>query len=373
MTPNWTPDDEERLRRALREEASRMLPAADGWDRIRERTRRVPFWKHPVLLGVAAATATAVVAIGAVYGVLRGPSEDATVGPAGDPTTTTTTPDQAAATDETPDPDQDPGPTTDAPEQPSETIPPAPEAEPTAAVTVPVYYLADTPAGPRLAREWREVDSLGTPAETAVATMLTDPLDPDYRTPWDASTQLNSVEIRDGAIKVDLDTPAGGPTLPSDEAKLAVQQLVYTVTAAYASAGEDAPAAVRILVDGAVLDEWLGIDLSWILDRDPQIDVRKLVQLNDPTEGDTMDRRPVFTGEAAVFEATFDWIIEQDGQVVERGFAMTEEGQKFSPFSFSPEVDLEPGDYVITISETDPSGGEGRPVMTDTRAFSVAD
>jgi hypothetical protein len=55
--------------------------------------------------------------------------------------------------------------------------------------------------------------------------------------------------------------------------------------------------------------------------------------------------------------------------VVASGFTTTAEGQRFAPFAFT--VELEPGEYVVRISEDDPSGGEGRPVMTDDRTVTV--
>lgn len=202
--------------------------------------------------------------------------------------------------------------------------------------------------------------------------MLDEPLDPDYRTPWDPSTRVHSVGILDGAIKVDLGVPAREATLPRDDAELAVQQLVYTATAAMNQAGEDGSLPVRILVDGARVGELWGVDLSQVVRRERQMDVRQLVQINDPTERATMDSPAVFTGEAAVFEGQLDWEVRQDDKVVESDFTMTEEGQAFSRFEF--EVDLPPGDYTIMISATDPSGGEeGSGPMSDTRRFTVAD
>ncbi|NIS33006.1 MAG: hypothetical protein GWO04_24975, partial [Actinobacteria bacterium] len=76
-------------------------------------------------------------------------------------------------------------------------------------------------------------------------------------------------------------------------------------------------------------------------------------------------------GEAALFEATYQWRIERNGVVVDDGFGQTEVGQQFSPFSF--EVDLEPGDYEVIVTATDPSGGEGPGPMSDSRIFTVTE
>jgi hypothetical protein len=74
-------------------------------------------------------------------------------------------------------------------------------------------------------------------------------------------------------------------------------------------------------------------------------------------------------GEAAVFEATVLWEVLRDGAVVQKGFTSTAEGQRFAPFAFT--VTLEPGKYTVRISEDDPSDGEGRPVLTDDKSFTV--
>jgi hypothetical protein len=54
---------------------------------------------------------------------------------------------------------------------------------------------------------------------------------------------------------------------------------------------------------------------------------------------------------------------------VRSGVTSTAEGQRFAPYAFS--VELPPGDYEIRVAEDDPSGGAGRPVMTDTRRVIV--
>ena len=60
--------DEELLRQALHQEADGVLPSLDALSRIRRRTARPPMWRRPVVLGVAAASVTAVAVIaGSAY------------------------------------------------------------------------------------------------------------------------------------------------------------------------------------------------------------------------------------------------------------------------------------------------------------------
>lgn len=357
----WTPDEERRLRDALRSAADEIMPGPDGLAKIRRRTVRVPFWRRPLVLGVVGATAavTAAAVIGA--NLLTGPG-DTTVMPA---STSTATPEPSEATPPATDPGTPP-PTTPLPTSPEQTPPPAEVVT----VTVPVYYVVDTSAGLRLAREFRALESsTGATASAVGALFSVAPLDPDYRTLWAPTTQVRSVRAVDDALEVDLDIPAEPLSGP---AELAVQQLVFTATAAAASSGEfDAGLPVRILVDGEPAGARIGgLDLSEPVSRDDQLSVRLVVQINNPADGSTVDAPVRVDGEAAVFEATLVWEVRANGSVVESGTANAAECCRFASFSF--DVDLAPGTYEIEVSETDPSGGaEGRPPMSDTKTFTV--
>jgi hypothetical protein len=230
---------------------------------------------------------------------------------------------------------------------------------------LPVYFVGETAAGPRLYREYHRVDT-ADPASDAVREMFAGAIDPDYRTPWPDGTGLRSpVEAAGGVITVDLTGPATGAQVGSAGAELTVQQLVYTVQGALQSTDP-----VRILVDGAPVDELFGaVSTAEPVRRADPYATRSLVQIDAPADGATVGRSVEVTGEAAVFEATLPWEVLRDGEVVGSGFTSTAEGQVFAPFAFT--VELAPGDYVVRISEDDPSGGEGRPVLTDDKAITV--
>lgn len=374
MTEHWTPDDEERLRRALAQEAAKVYPSPGGLERILSRTRRPAWttaWRNPAVLGVAAAAASAVAAIG-VGMALLGDSGDNVAVPGGEPTTSSA-PITSEPVSPTPEPTEEATeePITASPftEQPS---PPPVTQEPETGFTgaVPVYFVSDTRAGHRLAREWIAVDSTLSAIEAAVTRMISEPPVPGYDTLWNSATKVRSIDVRDGAIKVDLSLP--GTPVVGDEGDLAIQQLVYTATAAASLVDRDyGVLPVRILVDGERVDKLAGIDVSQVLRRDPPLEVRQLVQLNSPSEGARV-RSPVeVTGDAAAFEANVPWQLLRDGEVIDSGHTTTLEGQRFSEFSF--ELDLEPGEYTIVISEDDPSDGEGGEPMTDERTFTVAE
>ena len=65
--------DEDLLRRALHAEADDVLPSLDALSNIRRRTARPPLWRRPVVLGMAAASVTAVAVITASAYVLAQP------------------------------------------------------------------------------------------------------------------------------------------------------------------------------------------------------------------------------------------------------------------------------------------------------------
>jgi hypothetical protein len=149
-------------------------------------------------------------------------------------------------------------------------------------------------------------------------------------------------------------------------AEVTVQQLVFTVQGALRSTDP-----VRILVDGApVQDLWGAVDLSAPVGRGDPYAVRSLVQIDSPADGARVGREVEVRGEAAVFEATVLWEVLRDGELVQKGFTSTAEGQRFAPFAFT--VTLEPGEYTVRIREDDPSGGEGRPVLSDDKRITVA-
>jgi hypothetical protein len=357
--------DEDLLRQALREEADQVLPRIDALSRIRRRTARPPLWRRPVVLGMAAASVTAAAVIAGSAYVLSGSSEDSTA----------TSPDQSPSpvVEPTPSPTAPELPTSPAPTETAAPPPPETEAPQPGRDVVPVYYVAETTHGDRLTREFRDVPTPEGPLVAAVTAMLAgDPFDPDYQSLWLPDTQVRSVEVLNDVIEVDFTGETDYTGVRDEVAELAVQQLVYTVTAAASDAGLNGALPVQILVGGAAPGAmWGQLDLSAPIARAPQENVRQLVQIDEPRDGALLGQTVTIRGVALAFEAHVNWqVFDDEGNLVEEGFTQTTDSATFAPFSF--DVGLEPGFYSVVVTDSDPTGGaEGPGPMSDTKNFSV--
>jgi hypothetical protein len=245
-----------------------------------------------------------------------------------------------------------------------------PASEGAGSTTVPVYFVGDTPQGQRLFREFRKVEA-DNPATEALALMTAgDALDPDYDTLYPGGT-FASVEIADDMITVGLPdeswttAPDG---MSDDQARLAAQQLVYTVQGI---AQKRVP--VSITLDGEPADLF---GLAGQVSNDPEIDVRALVNVTTPEEGATVSGTFTASGASSSFEATTPWEIREggaDGKVVMDGFA-TAEGWMDKLYPWESEVDvsdLPAGEYTFVAMTDDPSGGEGAGPTVDTKSITI--
>jgi hypothetical protein len=239
-------------------------------------------------------------------------------------------------------------------------------------VTVPVYFVAETPVGPRLFREFRQVGA-DNPLEEAVALMVSgDAVDPDYRTLYPGGS-FESVSFSDGAgaivVQVADDSLGTRPgDMSSREAKLAVQQLVYTVQ------GVQQKRVPVLMQNGNSAAPLFGIDSTEGFEAAKQIDVLGLVNVTTPEEGSTVADTFTASGVASSFEGTVPWEIRDasDAKVAE-GFA-TAEGWVGKLFPWETQVDvsgLAPGVYTFVALTDDPSDGEGPGPTEDTKAIVV--
>jgi hypothetical protein len=340
-------DHDERLAALLSEAVSDVEPR-DALDAIRDRSRVTRPSRRPWLFAVGAA----VVATAAVITAIA-----LATGPATPPHTT-------------------PRPATDVPTVASDT--PSPSGTPSATgdtVATGIYYVGDTPKGPRLYREFARVPaSSRLLAALELATQT--PTDPDYRTLWPAgsfaSAGFDGVGV-DGQYSIALadaslhDRPAG---MTEAAARMAVEAAIYTVQAAGQSR-----APVQFYLGHNPIDQVLGVHTSEPLANGPVLDTLALVSLTTPAEGDTVSGSFEVEGVASSFEANLRWQLLQGETLVDEGAFMADGWMAEKLFPFTGTVDLTgvpPGSYTFLVETDDPSGGaEGRGPDVDTRTVVV--
>lgn len=287
-------------------------------------------------------------------------------------------------------PNSDPEPAAPAPTRTATTLTDGPRPGQVPA-QVAIYFVGETPAGPRLFSEERSVngDDVDSRLVSAVQVALgraqdgspRPPLDPDYRVPWPAGT-VGYAESDDatGELVVTLSSSRGPAAdylrrrgdLTTEEAALAVEQLVRTAQ------GVDGRAApVRFLLDGQPTDQVLGVPTSEPLAAGPDLAVLAHVSIAFPPEGRTVDNDQPFTvtGRGNSFEGTIVTRIQRwEGTYVvdqKPTIAGWLEDRLF-PFEVTFDLtDVPPGDYVV-ISQTDDPSGEGK-FDTDTRRITIVD
>jgi hypothetical protein len=337
------PDDDPlaaRLRDALTSEAAMVTPSDDGLTNIRagiDESSRRPWWKHP-----AAPALTAAVVLGVMVGgiaVFAGGGDD-------DGDNVVATQPSTSSAPESSDPEP-----SDPPMSVSQTPIPV-EGD------VYVYYVMDDGQSPRLYREQRPNPGMD-PVTAALTTMLTEPAtDPDYVSPWSPRTQVREYSVSGDTATVDLTQFV---KLGAEAETVAVQQLVYTVTA-----NDPSVTQVKLLVDGKAPTSGHS-DWSQPVSRAPMADVQGWVWLLAPAEGATVSSPVTISGYGSAFEGTISWEVRKDGQKVAEGHTQGGANGEFGEFTDT--IDLDPGTYEIRALEF--SAEDGSPIHVDTKTFTV--
>ncbi len=242
-------------------------------------------------------------------------------------------------------------------------------------ITVPVYYVGDTPEGPRLYRELRTVPA-ANPFDGAIAALGQAPLDPDYRNYWPAGA-IESISFdgidEDGVYGVALadaslrDRPAG---MDQATAEMTVEQVIYTVQAR-------TRAAVQFYVYGNPIDQVLGVPTSEPLANGPVLETLALVSMTTPTEGMVVDNDEplVVRGLGNSYEGTIVTRLEgADGaEAIEPVPAIAGTyAERLFPFEVALDLTAVPqGEYTVLAQTDDPSGEQRFHV--DTRRVTVVD
>ena len=213
------------------------------------------------------------------------------------------------------------------------------------------------------------------PGEDLLAPALTEalqgsPRDPEYFSLWeDLGASLTST-FSGGTVVIGLDGPTSLTERPTgaseDEARLAVQQLVYTATAVL-----QRNVTVEFELGGRPADTLLGVDVAGGVGRGGAAETLAPVWVTSPQDDDTVGSTFSVEGQGAFFEANVSWeLLDTSGEVVQDGFATARECCVMSPYRFEV-TGVAPGDYELRVYAADMSGGEGGAEPEDTKRLTV--
>jgi hypothetical protein len=342
------------LDRQLRELLRDAVAGIEPEERLGELRARVsrPSRRRPALLALAGAglAGAAVVAAVAVTGAQLPGSDD-------DPDD----PPVASAPDESQESAGDP------------TASQRPSGPPMASRAVAGYYLGDTPAGVRLFREFRSLESADDGPGGSVRLLTTTPADPDYRTEWPAGAFVGA-EIADDRITVELADASleqRPGSMTEEEAEASVQQVVYTL---------QAYAQQRLPVEFTTAEgpaaQVLGTTSDGPVPAEAPLEALSHVNLTTPDERQPVSGTLPVEGVASSFEGNLLWSLQDgSGTAVADGFFTAEGSMGDRLFPFADAIDLssvEPGSYTLVVETDDPSGGaEGPGAFSDSRTVVV--
>lgn len=343
MTRDDGPDDElmTRFSAVLHDEAAAYQPSANSLTRIQGRAPK-PASRTPWRWAAPLAAAAVVVGVASAMVLLPNGDQSATPLPG------------ASSTPSSPPPTDLPSPG------------PYSCTRPDLGDPVPSYYVGTFEGRSALYRAflpatcWRATsDDAGAPVVEQAVRNMSEPAahDLDYQSLWPAGLTVTGFSRYDGQVAgvVSLSLDAD----PVGDMTLALQQLVYTVTAAD-------PTIRGVLVglpgDPPAADKG-------VVYRAAAIDVLAPVWLIDVSSRSTADGVLVtMAGTASVFEATVNWqITDEHGTVVDSGNAMTPEAAPArGPWTATSKPLPRGYHYTVTAFEASPM--DGRMTWPDTKA-----
>ena len=242
---------------------------------------------------------------------------------------------------------------------------------------VGVYYGGATATGWRLFREFRAVPD---DAESALAGALTlavegPTLDPDYVTLWPEFTRVLGGDTDSATITVDLaptELELRPASMSKSDARLAVQQLVFTAQAAVGQGR----LPVRFLLDGQPTNKILGRNARQPIKNASPLATLNHVNITAPEQGSVHPAGELrISGVANSFEANVLWEIRQGRRAALQGAAQADGwmGDRLFPWTATIDTsELAPGDYEFVAMTDDASGGaEGPGPRQDTKDFTI--
>jgi hypothetical protein len=242
----------------------------------------------------------------------------------------------------------------------------------------PVYWIGRSNDDFFLYREFRDVPDQENSVTSALRAMMSEkPLDPDFFTPWQNPKKLATSISGKNVITVDLSPDAFNSNLDAATADRAIQQLVYTATAAGASAGlidAGQQLQVVILVDGHT--GYLAFDhvrLGAPLSRSAGMVAP--VWIIDPQEGvETGEGLVKINGRTTVPGVKLQWrILRVEGDSDKTNYLsgeITSSTEASQSGLFTLSVNLGPGNYEVRVFQVVPGKGDTE-VNVDSRGFRV--
>ena len=197
---------------------------------------------------------------------------------------------------------------------------------------------------------------------------LADPADPELFTSVPVGTTLHRVSIDGAVVTIDLSGGIVGSSGSSAQELTFAQQLAHTARV------DTTISAIVLLIDGRPITElWGHLDWSRPIEVDPFI--LSPVTVTTPLADDVVRVGSVtFRGQATVFEANvLVSLLDSAGSALEEGFVTATTGApERGTWEWTVELPTA-GDYTVVASESDPSGGEGRPPFSATRTVRATD
>ena len=244
----------------------------------------------------------------------------------------------------------------------------------------PVYWLGRSRDQIYLYREFREAGTEDNPVTTALKLMMTQkPLDPDYFTPWQQPRKLAASISGRNIITVDVSADAFNSNVDERTAQLAVQQLVYTATAAAASAGlvdTEQPTSVMLLVDGRTSQlAFERVQLGQLMQRDASMAAPGWII--DPQEDTRLDGQLKVFGRAVPGGTPLAWqVLKRDAagsKTVYVSGNVTSGQEPGKPGEFTFAVNLEDGEYEVRILPAEEAAAPASAGSSawDTKAFRI--
>ena len=243
----------------------------------------------------------------------------------------------------------------------------------------PVYWIGRSNDNAFLYREFRDVPDQENPVTRALRVMMSQkPLDPDFFTPWQNPKKLATSISGKNVITVDVSADAFNSNVDAAMAERAIQQLVYTATAAAASAGlidSGQQVQVVVLVDGHT--DYVAFDHVRLgAPTSRSAGMVAPVWIIDPQEGASVaDGSVKISGRSTVQGGKLHWeILKVDGDNAKTAYLngnATASADSAQSGLFTLSANLGPGRYEVRVAQVDASSDSAKELFFDTRGFTV--